>query len=446
MANKQQGSLKREMGLFSSVCVLVGCVIGSGIFTTPGKIAAAAGAFGPNMIAWVLAGLSGVLCALVYAELSPAMPYAGGPYIFIDEAFGSGASFCYGWSMIFGGHIPTIAMMATAFASNFVLLFGLNLSVAGTRLISSGAIIILAVVNYCGVRQGSRVQNIFTVAKVSVLVAVVIGGLLHLQPENFKTMTTETVRWGNSISAAVPAMTAFGGYYTLSYMSAEIKNPSKTLPLATIIGMGVVILINILLSVACIGSVGFSNLAGSDTPVSLTAQTVFGPVGAILVTLGAMVSIFGATNGALLGMPRVPYAMAEKNMMFPFFKKVHPKFNTPYVAIVIYAICALAFVWTGNFMTLLMTSTFVSRLCEVAVALSLIVLRRKKPDLDRPFKMWGYPVTTILAAVVTFVLVCNVAPAQIKNSLILMATSIPAFFIFRATVGKKAKEQSNTEQ
>ena len=97
-------------------------------------------------------------------------------------------------------------------------------------------------------------------------------------------------------------------------------------------------------------------------------------------------------------------------------------------------------------MTLLMTSTFVSRLCEVAVALSLIVLRRKKPDLDRPFKMWGYPVTTILAAVVTFVLVCNVAPAQIKNSLILMATSIPAFFIFRATVGKKAKEQANAEQ
>lgn len=441
MSDNKNG-LKREMGLFSSVCVLVGCVIGSGIFTTPGKIAASAGAIGPNMLAWVIAGVSGVLCALVYAELAPAMPKAGGAYVYIDEAFGHGASFMYGWSMIFGNFLAVIAMMATAFASNFAVLFpGLNLSVTGQRMVATVLILILSLVNVIGVKSGSAVQNVFTVAKVAVLVIVIAGGLFALKPENFTTMTTETVEWGNTFSAAVPALTAFGGYYTLSYMSGEIKNPKRTLPLATIIGMGVVIVINMLLTVACVGSVGFSNLAGSATPVSDTAQVVFGSVGATFITLGAMISIFGSTNGALLGMPRVAYAMAENHMMFPFFAKLHPKYKTPYITIIIYAVVAILFVWTGNFMTLLMMGTFVSRLGEVAISISLIVLRKKQPELDRPFKMWGYPITTVLAAVITFILVCHVAPNQILQGCLLMLTSVPAYLIFRATVGKKSTVQ-----
>lgn len=441
MSNKQENpqGLKREMGLFSSVCVLVGCVIGSGIFTTPGKIALSAGSIGPNMLAWVIAGVSGVLCALVYAELAPSMPKAGGAYVYIDEAFGHGASFMYGWSMIFGNFLAVIAMMATAFASNFAVLFpGLNLSVTGQRVVATLLILGLSLVNVLGVKSGSAVQNIFTVAKVGVLIVVILGGIFAIRPENFTTMTTPTVEWGSSFTAAVPALTAFGGYYTLSYMSGEIKDPKRTLPLATIIGMGVVILINILLTVACVGSVGFANLAGSNTPVSDTAQVVFGSVGASIVTLGAMVSIFGSTNGALLGMPRVAYAMAENNMMFPFFAKLHPKYKTPYLTILIYAVVAVIFVWTGNFMTLLMMGTFVSRLGEVVISISLIVLRRKQPELERPFKMWGYPVTTVLAAVITFILVCHVAPQQILSGSLLMLTSIPAYLIFRRVMGKRS--------
>ncbi|WP_417025498.1 APC family permease [Candidatus Allofournierella excrementavium] len=444
--SEKKTELKREMGLFSSVCVLVGCVIGSGIFTTPGNIAASAGSFGPNMLAWVIAGVSGVLCALVYAELAPAMPKAGGAYVYIDEAFGHGASFMYGWSMIFGNFLAVIAMMATAFASNFAVLFpGLNLSVTEQRIVATVLILGLSFVNVLGVKSGSAVQNIFTVAKVGVLLVVIVGGLFNLSGENFTTTTTETVEWGNSFSAAVPALTAFGGYYTLSYMSGEIKNPKRTLPLATIIGMGIVIIINALLTIACVGTVGFANLAGSATPVSDAAQQIFGGVGAMLVTLGAMISIFGSTNGALLGMPRVAYAMADNHMMFPFFAKLHPKFKTPYITIIIYAVVAICFVWTGNFMTLLMMGTFVSRLGEVAICISLIVLRKKQPALERPFKMWGYPITTILAAIITFILVCHVAPQQILSGSLLMLTSVPAYLIFRATVGKKAASASEKE-
>lgn len=436
MGNKN--GLKREMGLFSAICVLVGTVIGSGIFTTPGQIAASAGSFGPNMLAWVIAGSSAVLCALVYAELSPAMPKAGGSYVYIDEAFGHGASFVYGWSSIFGNFLAVIAMMATAFASNFAVLFsGLHLSVTGQRMVATTLILILSLVNILGVKNGAMVQNIFTIAKITVLVSVIVGGIVALKPDNFTSMTTETVEWGNSFATAVPALNAFGGYYVLSYMSGEIKNPKRNLPLATIIGMGVVIIINMLLTVACVGSVGFANLAGSATPVSAAAQAAFGNVGATLITLGATISIFGSTNGSLLSMPRVAYAMAENDMMFPFFAKLHPKYKTPYITIIIYAIVAVFFVWTGSFMTLLMMSTFVGCLSEVAVCLSLIVLRKKQPDLERPFKMWGYPATAILATIITFILVCCVSPAQILSGSFLMLTSVPAYLIFRATLKKK---------
>lgn len=433
-----KNELKREMGLFSATSVLVGTVIGAGIFTTPGQIAASAGSIGPMMIAWIIAGASAVLCALVYAELSPAMPKAGGSYIYIDEAFGHGASFMYGWSMIFGNFLAVIAMMATAFASNFaVLIPGLNLSVTGQRTVATVLITILALANIRGVKNGSMIQNIFTVAKIGVLAVVIIGGIFVLKPENFMSMTTETVEWGNSFKTAVPAMAAFGGYYSLSYMSGEIKNPKRNLPLATILGMGVVIIINILLTVSSVGSVGFSELAGSATPVSDAAQAIFGPLGAALITLGATVSIFGATNGTLLSLPRVAYAMADNKMMFPFFAKVHPKYKTPFVTILVYAIVAIIFVWTGNFMTFLMMSTFVGCLSEVAVCISLFVLRKKRPDMERPFKMWGYPVTAVLATLITLILVLSVSPKEILMGTVLMLSSVPAYFIFLKTTKKK---------
>lgn len=443
--NKNKNELKREMGLFSAAAVLVGTVIGSGIFTTPGKIAASAGSIGPNILAWLIAGASAVLCAFVYAELSPAMPKAGGSYVYISEAFGRGASFMYGWSMIFGTFLPVMAMMAAAFASNVSVLFpGLNLSVTGERLISTTLILVLAFVNILGVKSGSAVQNIFTIAKVGVLVVAIAGGLFVLKPENFTTMTTKTVEWGNSFATAVPAMAALGGYYTLSYMSGEIKNPKRNLPLATMIGMGIVIVINVLLTIACVGSVGFANLAGSATPVSDTAQAAFGSVGAVLITLGATVSIFGSTNGTLLSFPRVAYAMAENQMMFPFFARLHPKYKTPYITILVYAAGAVIFIWTGNFMTFLMMSTFVGCLSEVAVCISLIVLRKKQPDLERPFKMWGYPVTAILATVVTLILVLSVSKQEMLGGAFLMLTSIPAYFIFLIT-NKKMKTAAAVE-
>lgn len=433
--------LKRQIGLFGAVMILVGAVIGSGIFMTPGTVAAAAGSFGPFMLAWCLAGLSGILCALVYAELAPAMPRAGGPYVYITEAFGKPAGFVYGWSMMIGNYIPLVALLATSFATNFAKLIP-GITPTGIKMIATAVILALMIMNIHGTKLGSTVANIFTVGKLLALILVIIGGFFVLSPENFTSMTTETVEWSGTLSAAFPAFLAFGGYYQLAYMAGDIKEPGKTLPKAMIIGMVIVIAVNILVSIACVGSVGFANLAGSETPVVDAGKAIFGPIGGTIITLGACVSIFGALNGGIMSYPRVSYAMANNRLMFPAFGKLHEKYNTPYVPTLFICLLSLIFVWTGTFGVLLGINVFAGRILECFVCLSLLVLRKKQPNLERPLKMPGYPVTTILAIVITAAICCTCSSAQILKSLGLMATSIPAYFLFRFIGNKETNKAS----
>ena len=436
--NAQETGLKRQIGLFGAVSILVGAVIGSGIFMTPGTVAAAAGSFGPFMIAWVLAGASGILCALVYSELAPAMPEAGGPYVYITEAFGKPGGFVYGWSMTIGNYIPLVAMLATGFATNFAKLVP-GITATGIKMIASAIILALMILNICGTKLGSTVANIFTVGKLLALILVIVGGFFILSPENFTTVVPDAQTGASGVlSAAFPAFLAFGGYYQLAYMAGDIKNPEKTLPRALIIGMVVVIAVNILISVACVGTVGFAALAGSETPVVDAGTAIFGTAGTVIVTIGACVSIFGALNGGIMSYPRVTFSMSQHGLMFKSFGRLHSKFNTPYVPTLFICLVALVFVWTGSFSTLLAINVFAGRILECVVCLSLLVLRKKRPELKRPLKMPGYPVTTILAIAITLAICLTCTPAQMLKSIGLMATSIPAYFIFRATSKKSA--------
>ncbi len=434
----QETGLKRQIGLFGAVSILVGAVIGSGIFTTPGTVAAAAGSFGPFMIAWVLAGASGILCALVYSELAPAMPEAGGPYVYITEAFGKPGGFVYGWSMTIGNYIPLVAMLAIAFATNLAKLIP-GITDTGIKMIATAIILALMILNICGTKLGSTVANIFTVGKLLALILVIVGGFVVLSPENFTTVVPEAESASSGVlSAAFPAFLAFGGYYQLAYMAGDIKDPKKTLPKALIIGMIIVIAINILISVACVGSVGFAALAGSETPVVDAGTAIFGTAGTVIVTIGACVSIFGALNGGIMSYPRVTFSMSQHGLMFKSFGRLHSKFNTPYVPTLFICLVALIFVWTGSFSTLLAINVFAGRILECVVCLSLLVLRKKKPDLERPLKMPGYPVTTVLAIIITLAICLTCTRTQMLQSIALMATSIPAYFVFYALSKRSA--------
>ncbi|MFR3751193.1 MAG: APC family permease [Enterocloster sp.] len=375
---ESENGLKRQIGLFGAVAILVGAVIGSGIFMTPGTVAASAKSFGPFMVAWILAGASGILCSLVYAELSPAMPKAGGPYVYITEALkwfwlclrlvhdyrklhSSGCHACNGICSNLSKLIPGITPV-------------------GIKMVASAVIIALMILNIRGTKLGSTIANIFTVGKLLALLLVIIGGFFFISPENFTSVTTssQTAEWNGVLSAAFPAFLAFGGYYQLAYMSADIKDPKKTLPKAMIIGMIIVIAVNILISVVCVGTVGFAQLAGSETPVIDAGTAIFGPVGTIIVAIGASVSIFGALNGGIMSYPRVSYSMSQNGLMFKSFGRLHNRYNTPYIPTLFICLTALIFVWTGSFGTLLGINVFAGRILECIVCLSLLVLRKKK--------------------------------------------------------------------
>jgi len=425
-------ALPRQLGLFSATMILVGTVIGAGIFITPGTVAQAAKSPGPDLLAWVIAGVAATLFALVYSELAPMLPRAGGAYVYMQEAFGDAAAFLYGWAMIFGSYLPVMALLAIAFTT-YLSYFIHGLDQATSRVIASALIIILGLVNIRGVKQGALVQNVFTVGKLAALGLVIVGGIITLKLANFSPFVGPE-GWSGTFKAAVPAILAFGGYYTLAYMSEEVKDPKRTLPLAMILGMGIVIVVNLLLNVAALGTVPMTSLAGSQRPVATVALAIFGPIGGALVAFGALVSIFGSANSSTMGLPRVAFAMARDKMLFGLFAKVHPKYGTPYVSIAIYCLVALFFIWTGTFITLLLMGIFVARFLECIVAISLIVLRHKRPDLDRPVKMWGYPITTVLTVLITGYLITLVDPVQIRNGALLMISSIPAYFIFKYLV------------
>lgn len=342
--------------------------------------------------------------------------------------------------MTIGNYIPLVAMLATGFASNLAKLIP-GLTPTGVKMVATAVILALMILNICGTKLGSTIANIFTVGKLLALLLVIIGGFFFMSPENFTTVTTEsqTTEWSGVLSAAFPAFLAFGGYYQLAYMGADIKDPKRTLPLGMIIGMVIVIAINVLISIACVGTVGFAELAGSETPVIDAGTAIFGPAGTVIVTIGACVAIFGALNGGIMSYPRVSYSMSQNGLMFKSFGKLHEKYNTPYVPTLFICLIALIFVWTGSFSTLLAINVFAGRILECVVCLSLLVLRKKKPDMARPLKMPGYPVTTILAIVITFVICMTCSGTQMLQSICLMLTSIPAYFIFRALNRKEAE-------
>lgn len=435
-SNKQ---LKRTLTLFPSTMIVITSIIGSGIFTVPGTVMAAAQGSGPNLLAWIIAGISCLLMALVYVELAPAMPAAGGPYVYLRNAYGEKTSFLYGWAVMID-HVSILALLSLAFTN--YLNFFFSFSPLQCKIIAIAILGISAFINIRGVKFGSIITNGFTIAKLLALGLVIIGGLFALDMINFQPVVSASAGWSTTLTAAVPAIFAFGGYNQLAYMSEEVKDPNKNIPRALLIGMIVVILFNMLLSVVCMGTISVEGLATTDKAIAVAAQNIFGSTGAVIVGIGALISIYGTINGAFMSMPRVAFTMGRDGVFPKSFGKIHPKYETPYVSICVYSAFAIILVLSGSFYTLLMMGTFIGRLLEVLVATSLVVLRKKHPEMERPLKMWGYPATIIIVILLTTTLAFLVPPKEMLYGLVLASTSIPAYIIFSYL----RKKSNNTPQ
>jgi APA family basic amino acid/polyamine antiporter len=450
--------LKRQIGLFSAVMLIAGDMIGIGIFVTTGVIAETLPTPGGVLLVWVLGGLLALAGALTCAELSASLPYAGGDYVYIREAYGKLIGFLSGWSsflVTFSGAIAFLAVGFTGFAAFFFPVLGSNEALLSIALpgfpinITTGTVFAIMVVGlistlHCiGVRQGTLMQNILTIMKIGALMGIIVlgaifgeGNTAHFTPLFDWSMITNSSLFA---AAFIPAIFAYSGWNAVIYIAGEVKEPERNLPRALLLANVIVIALYLAINVVYIYAVPVTEMKGALRVSEVATTALFGYQTSAWITGIITVSILGALNVVTMLGPRIYYAMARDGVFFKGLTKVHPTFNTPINAIILQALWASFLILTGTFGTLF---TYVSVIITLFSALtigSVIVLRWKQPNLKRPYKLWGYPIVPILfiaahAWIVWGSLVEN--PWDSLRGVIIVSLGIPAYLIWQRRLSK----------
>jgi basic amino acid/polyamine antiporter, APA family len=434
-----QEKLPRTLGLWSSVALVVGITIGSGIFRTPAGVARLV----PSPVAmlglWLLGGAITLCGALSLAELAAALPRTGGFYAYLREGWGRLAGFLFGWAELILIRASALGGIAVVFGEYLLRSLGIDPveHYVGARALSAAAIAFAAAANIRGANVGAFIVGTATWAKFAALTllagaAFVLGGSHGASTANLTTAASGPIHIGNMGLALVSILWAYDGWGDLSFASGEVKDPTRNLPRAIVLGTCAIIAIYLLtnlayLYVSPIDAVARSPLVAADTMFAL-----FGRLGVVLVSIFVMISSFSSLNGSMLASPRVFFAMADDGLFFETVARVHPRFRTPYVAILVAALLGIALVMSRSFEAL--TNTFVLAIWPFyALGIAAIYrLRRLRPDLPRPVRVVGYPVVPaiFILSVVAFVanaLINDPAPTLITFALIL--TGIPVYYV-----------------
>jgi APA family basic amino acid/polyamine antiporter len=418
-ANPRTANLLPALGLFSTIMLVVGGVIGSGIFRKPGVMASQLGSPEILLLVWVLAGVITLFGALTNAEIAGMIPETGGQYVYFERMYGGFFAFLYGWALfavIQCGSIAAVAYVFAEYSTQFVPLPELSANVAawsfplpfigdispfkefGTKCLAAAVIILLTAINYVGVKFGGIVQNIFTVAKVGAMFALMLGAFLLPAGGSFSHLTTQSATVSLSglalfagIAAALQgAFWAYDGWNKITYIAGEVKQPQRNIPLGRIWGMVIVTGIYILMNIAYAYVLPIDEMAQSKLVAADVADRLFDG-GGRWISAAVMISTFGATSAIILATARVYFSMARMNVFPRFIGNVHPRFHTPASSLVIQGIWSAALVFSGTFDMLTDTLIFVSWIFYAAGAYGVFVLRRKMPDASRPYKVPGYP-------------------------------------------------------
>ncbi len=398
--------LKRDLGLAAALAIVIGTVIGSGIFRVPQTMINNVGTVQMVFAVWIVGGVLSLAGALTYAELAAAMPGAGGEYVYLTEAWGPVWGFLYSWVQMWIGKSGSIATLATAFfeyTAHFIPVFENVWFTAGPFPIKYGQvfalvlILTLGLVNYFGVRFGGGVQVAMTAVKVGLIAVVIVAGLLYSHPASSSVAPAGVPPLATGFFAAlVAALWAYDGWNNVGMVASEIRNPQRNLPLSLILGTSLVIAIYMLANWAYFRVLTPAETGAHKLVAAEMMQRIQGPAGAGLVSIAAMISIFAALNGSILTGARVPYAAARDGLFFRSAARVHPVFRTPGVSILMMSGWAAVLVLSGQYDNLFNFVIFGSWILYAMAAASVFVLRRKRPDLARPYKTLGYPVVPIL--------------------------------------------------
>jgi APA family basic amino acid/polyamine antiporter len=443
--------LRRDLGTWAAMSIVVGTVIGSGIFLVPKTMIQRVGSVEWVFVIWVVGGLLSLAGALSYAELAAALPEAGGEYVFLREAYGPMWGFIYSWTQTWVAKSGSIATLATAFfvyLSNFFAPLdtvfytvplplgphGGPLELRWGQLFAIALIALLGWLNYFGVKVGGDVQVIVTGIKVTLIGLVIVAGLGFGHPHAASPTPLGSLTFTGFIAALVAALWAYDGWNNVSMVSSEIRNPRKNLPLALIGGTLGVIVIYMLANAAYFRVMTPHEVAGADRVAADMMRKIWHAPGANAVSIAAMISIFAALNGSILTGSRVPYAAAREGYFFAAMGQVHPKFRTPGVSIAVLSAWASVLVLTGKYDDLFNLVIFASWILYGMTAAAVIVLRIKRPDLERPYRTLGYPLVPIMFVAGALVLLLSTAVDRPRESLMgvgLIVLGLPFYFYWK---------------
>lgn len=464
MENKH--SLIRKLGLFTAVTIVVGSMIGSGIFKKSASMSGDLGAPGIVLVIWLIAGIISLIGALTNAEVAGILPRAGGQYVYFREMYGRFFAFLYGWSVFSVIQTASIAAIAYVFSGYLeyffpaphlspeweawgfsikwgeqVLLDCYPLKDIGLKMMTILLIIFLSTVNFFGVVFGGIVQNVFTVLK-NVAIAFIVVLALTLgagSVSNFSPFVNSAFQFpagsllGGIVLALSGAFWAYDGWNNITYLGAEVKDAQRNIPKAMMFGMFFVITVYLLVNLAYFYVLPVEQIAASSFLASDVMQKAVGGWGGAFVAIAVMVSTFGTTNGTILVSARVYYAMAKDGLFFKKLEDVHHKYKTPGTSIIIQGLWASAITMTGSFDQLTDMLIFVSWIFYGLGAYGVFVLRKKMPNAERPYKAFGYPILPAFFVLFSMFFVGFSIWYNVRNAvfgLILVVIGIPLYFYF----------------
>ncbi len=439
-------SYARRLGLFSGTMVVIGGIIGAGIFRNPSEVAVRVVTPSLTLTAWVLGGVIALIGAFCYGELGARNPQAGGGYVYLRDAFGELPAFLYAWSLLLIIATGAIAGVAVTFANYTVALLGLSEPM--TVPLAVGSIVLLSAINYLGVKPGAITQNIFTVLKLIPLVVLIVAGLFFVRsnppaaaigpvaaPSGFGGIFV-ALGW-----ALVPILFSYGGWQQANFIGEEIIDAPRNLPRAILLGVLAVVTIYLLANVAYIRALGIEGLAHSTAPAADAMRRTFGPTGGRLIAAGTAISTFGFLNLVILVSPRVYQAMASDGLFFPQIARLHPVYRTPTAAIIFQALWAILLTLTGKYGDLVDYVVFGDWIFFGLTVATLYVFRKKDreagidPAPRGQFRALGYPVTPALFVLAAaYVVISSIwsNPSNALKGAVLIGLGIPVFLFWRS--------------
>lgn len=427
--------LKRDLNLSDATLLVVGNVVGAGIFTTSGFLAKEL----PHPLffigIWVLGGFITILGALTYAELAGMFPGAGGDYLFLKAGYGSWAGFLLGWInfwVIIPGSIAALSLAAVGYLKPLLVLDDPLLE----KSLAAGIIFFFSWINYRGIRWGKASQDFFTLGSLVILVAFITGGLIFGKGswEHFAVVPSQVTPVSKIFGSAMIAIIfTYSGWFASAYLGSEIKNPERNLPLSLLLGTAIVGILYTLINVTYLYALPLAGLAGAVNVGQITATALFNSTIATLISVAIILAVCSSINATIMAGSRIFYAMSEDKIFWSFLKTLHHQFRTPYLAILSQTVLAVGLVCLGTFNQLLSYVAFVMVIVSAATGAAHLVLRREKPELLRPYQTWGYPMVPVLFIIVYLWIGGQIfmeKPATSLVGLSLAVSGLPFYFFW----------------